>query len=47
MSIIPINVENINIDGYVPIIFNITPVTNLSLLLGTSEVNQEELSLAR
>ena len=38
---------NIQIDGLYPVIINITPVTNLPLLLGARQENAPQLSLAR
>jgi len=42
----PDQMLNINIDGFLPVIINITPITNLPLLLGELETEeQQELSL--
>lgn len=36
------DIPNINVNGFVPVIINITPVTNLPLLLGTNTNPQEQ-----
>ncbi|MBF0385446.1 MAG: hypothetical protein HQL27_06195, partial [Candidatus Omnitrophica bacterium] len=42
------SLENIQIDGFVPVIINVTPITNLPLLLGISLENEpEKLSYIR
>ncbi|MBU0468482.1 MAG: hypothetical protein KJ736_05400 [Candidatus Omnitrophica bacterium] len=44
---IPVNlqqIESINIDGLVPVIFNISPTTNLQMLLGVSESDPDYLA---
>lgn len=35
--------ENMNIDGFIPVIINVSPVTNLPLLLGLKDDNQENV----
>jgi hypothetical protein len=43
-----INFENIHIDGLMPVIINITPITNLPIILGAAErEEQQELSSVR
>ncbi len=37
----PIEIENLNINGFIPVIINITPVTNIPMLLGFA-VNAKE-----
>jgi len=40
------SLENINIEGFVPVIFSITPITNLPLIMGSKEEKEvEELSM--
>ena len=43
----PNNLDKIPINGLTPVIFQITPVTDLPLLLGLSEDHSEELSAVR
>ena len=39
------DIPNINVNGFVPVIINITPVTNLPLLLGTNtNLHEQQLS---
>jgi len=40
----PINIENINIDGYIPIIFRIIPIINLPLFLLGSDHSSNDAS---
>ncbi|MBF0385887.1 MAG: hypothetical protein HQL27_08460, partial [Candidatus Omnitrophica bacterium] len=41
------SLENINIQGFVPIIINITPINNLPLLLGVAETPDKPVDLSR
>ncbi len=34
-------IEQMNIEGFIPVIINITPVTNLPLLLGLADTSGE------
>ena len=34
-------IENMKIDGFMPIIINVTPVTNLPMILGLNTLDEE------
>jgi predicted unusual protein kinase regulating ubiquinone biosynthesis (AarF/ABC1/UbiB family) len=40
------NLEQIHIDGLLPVIMNITPITNLPVILGTAESDMEPLAFS-
>ncbi|MBF0385064.1 MAG: UTP--glucose-1-phosphate uridylyltransferase, partial [Candidatus Omnitrophica bacterium] len=47
---LPINyqqIENINIQGFIPIIINITPINNLPLLLGVADTENNSVDLSK
>lgn len=40
------NLDQIQIDGLLPVIINIAPITNLPLILGTVEIEMEPLAFS-
>jgi len=41
-TLTPENLDRTNFEGFYPVIFNITPVTNIPLILGSSEETDDE-----
>jgi hypothetical protein len=44
LPIANMNIQQIHIDGLMPVIINITPITNLPFILGASEKEEQQLS---
>jgi len=46
LSLTPEEIQNMNIEGFIPVIINITPVINIPLLLGIADQEEETTELS-